>query len=624
MHGVAARDRVEACFITLVSSPPTSPPAASGTKKSRTFPGDQVTDLENHREVVDRALAEAGLGWDTWPMSAATAPLPDRVRLSALLLLLAAPEPRVIVPGGALLLHDEGLDVIDRLRRRRLPWDRGTARLALDVVAERAEFDDRRVAVALRGAQTVCASGEVDVALLKTLQSCATWLEAVPTHVWGVREMRLLVLRVIAAASPPDLLDLSLLRDGDAWVGPARSAATALSADNVTPLVRMLGELGPRRPSGAWLRDVKEALRPTSARALLKSWLELAADTDVVPPDEATEVGFSGGMLFAYGNDEVVRAAVLATQSLPDAWVSETLGVLARRGAATSGVPGMTASLALKVATAAVDTLAVRGTPADRAVLEDLLVDLSRRDLVKRVGAALGQEVEAAKRDADLRREKAATVRRKADPAPRQARAAVDVLIRRHVGPGLRRQGFTGGARTWRRRHADRVDVIGIGSGDGRIHLSYGTRFDAAHPDGEPFPVEPAKLGSDHLDIHLLEFCEASVPGLDGCARHLEAAVVPFLDSLGRYELARAYLEHNAGAPGSAERREGMGSQAMSEVLGMLALAAGDRVIAVEHLERLLVEAESWAESADATYRDTAQAYIQFWRTHLDRARLLP
>lgn len=62
----------------------------------------------------------------------------------------------------------------------------------------------------------------------------------------------------------------------------------------------------------------------------------------------------------------------------------------------------------------------------------------------------------------------------------------------------------------------------------------------------------------------------------------------------------------------------------MSKVLGMLALSAGDRVIAVEHLERLLVEAESWAESADATNRDTAKAYVQFWGIHLARARRLP
>jgi hypothetical protein len=283
----------------------------------------------------------------------------------------------------------------------------------------------------------------------------------------------------------------------------------------------------------------------------------------------------------------------------------------------------MTASLALKVASAAVDTLATRGTPTDREVLEELLVDLSRRDLVKRVGTALGRQAQAAERIEALRREKAAAVRRKADPAPRQARAIADALLRQHLGPELRRHGFHTGGRTWRRLHEDRVDVVAFGSSGGRIHLSYGTRFDAAHPDHEPHPVDRAKVRDYHLDIRLVEDWSATGPDLDRCARHLGATVVPFLDTLARYEFARAYLEHGAGAPNSADSLETPGSPRVSGVLGLLASAAGDQPTAVENLAHQLAAAESWANSPEGRCGDTANADVAFWRRELDRARRL-
>lgn len=583
----------------------------------------RVSTLDVERDAVDRALAEVGVGWDAWPDCAASAPLDARVRLSALLLLLAAPDLDVVDDEGVVVFIDGAPEVIDRLRRRRLPWDSGAARLALGVVMGRGAFDGRRVAVALRGAETVCAAGGADVALIEALEACTAWLDGMPASAWQVPQLRLLVRRVTAAAAPPDVLDLALVRGGDAWGGLARERARAMPADDVAPLVRRLGELGSRQPSQAWLRGIDEALRPVAARDLLKSWLGLAADADVVPPDEV--VVSSGKMLFAPGNEDVVRAAVLATRLLPSvSWVPQVLGVLARRGAATSGVPGKNASLALKVASAAVDTLAARGTPADLLVLEQLLADLSRRDLVKRVGAALGQQSRAAERNTELRRTKAAAVSHKADPAPRRARASVDALIRQHLGPALRRHGFQGSGRTWRRLHPDRVDVIAPGSSGDWIDLSYGTRFDAVHPDGEPYPVDRAKTRYYHLDIWRAEHWKATALDLDLCACHLEAAIVPFLDSLGRYELARSYLEQGAGFPGETETTGSMDSPVARGVVGMLALAAGDRATAVDRLARRLEFAESMLASADAQDRDHCYAEAQFWRDNLDAADRLP
>jgi len=571
---------------------------------------------------VDRALGEHGLGWDAWPEVTADAALDDQVRLSALLLLLATPQPRVEVPGGQVLPHDRAPEVIDRLRRRQLPWDPDAARLALVVVAEREDFDDRRVGVALRGAELVCSAGGADAALLEALLDCARWLDTLPVHVWRVPEMRLQVRRVMAAAAPPDLLDLSPLEGGDTWGGPARAAARGLPADDVAPLVRRLGQLGSRKPSQAWFRAVEDALQPAAARRLLTSWLRLAAHTDVIPADPA--IDSSGGILFAGGNNDVVPAAVLATRLLPqELWVAEVLGVLARRGAATSGVPGMTQSLALRVASAAVDTLATRGTLADLEVLEQLLRDLSRRDLVKKVGAALGQQQRAAQRESELRTEKAAAVRRKANPAPRQARAGADGLIRRYLSPELRRQGFSGSGRTWRRLHADRVDIIGVRWGDELLALTYGARFDAVHPDGEPYPVERSKVRDHHLDTRLFEDWQGTHEGLERCAAHLRSVVVPFLDTLGRYELARAYLRDNAGTPASSRRLEDVDSPAVSAVLGMLGLTAGDRATAELHLGRRLDLAESRAELASASNNDAADTDVAFWRAQLRKAHRL-
>jgi hypothetical protein len=579
-----------------------------------------VSDLDAERALVDRALADAGVGWDAWPEVAASELIDSRARLSALLLLLSAPEHRVGCAHGYVVVHDQTDEVLDRLRRRRLPWDRATAWLAVKAVTERGAFDDRRVAIALRGAETVSTAGEADATLVSSLEDCASWLDDLPPHVWGVAQMRLLARRVVAAATPPDLLDLSLVRQGDAWAEPARETARALAADEIAPLVRSLGELGPRKPSQSWLRGVEEALRPEAARGLLQAWLELAADTDVVPPDDT--VAFSGGVLFSPGNEDLVRAAVLATRLLPSqTWIPGLLGVLARRGAATSGEPGMTASLALKVASAAVDTLAARGTPADREVLEEMLVDLSRRDLVKRVGEALGRQAEATERIEALRREKAAAVRRKADPAPRRARATADALLRQHLGPELRRHGFRAGGRTWRRFHEDRVDVVAFGSSGHNVHLTYGTRFDAAHPDGELYPVDRAKVRDFHLDVRLLEDWSATGHDLDRCARHLGATVIPFLDTLARYELARAYLEHGAGAPVAADSIEIPGSPAVSGVLGLLASAAGDRATAVKHLAHRVAAAESWADWPGGRSGETADAEVAFWRSQLDQAR---
>jgi hypothetical protein len=135
--------------------------------------------------------------------------------------------------------------------------------------------------------------------------------------------------------------------------------------------------------------------------------------------------------------------------------------------------------------------------------------------------------------------------------------------------------------------------------------------------------VDRAKVRDYHLDVRLVEKWPATGPDLDRCARHLGSTVLPFLDTLARYEFARSYLEHGAGALASAESVDNPNSPAASGVLGLLATAAGDQTTAVEHLAHRLKVAESWANSPDARHDDTAPADAAFWRNQLNRARRL-
>lgn len=172
--------------------------------------------------------------------------------------------------------------------------------------------------------------------------------------------------------------------------------------------------------------------------------------------------------------------------------------------------------------------------------------------------------------------------------------------------------------------HADRVDAIHIGSSADRVVVSFGTVFDAAHPEGEPYPIERTDAASGgHLNVLLNEAWTATDTDMERCADHLEAVVLPFLDTLGRYELARAYLELDAGRPPSAHRMEEPGTLTTSATLGLLALAAGDRATALAHLHRRLAHAQTWASNVEPRDCTTADTEVRFWRAQVDLARLL-
>jgi hypothetical protein len=517
-------------------------------------------------------------------------PTPE-ARLAELLRLLAVADPDL----------DERKE-IERLRRYGLPWSATTAAMALDLARE-GSFDDLHVGIALAAAHRVCSQGGADAILVDALEATRDWLGNVPLHQWRVPEMQTRVRRVLVAVAPPTLLDLSLVRDDDCWGTHARELARELPADEVAPVVRLIGDLGAKRPSKAWDAAIAEAVEPEPARRLVVGWLSRAVDADLAEPMR----------LFSLGNDDLVRATVFAARHVQDDRVPFLLGALARRGAATCGLPGLTDALALKVATAAIDVLGARGTTADRAQLRTLFEDLRRRDLVARLGALLGERDASEQRAEVLRREKANDVRRKANPASRQRRAQVEREVRQHFAPVARQHEFTGSGTTMRRHHPDRVDMVAIGIHDGRPQMVFGTRFLAAHPPDEPGHVPMEKAREVDLDIRLVdEAVPAGRAGVLAIAARVADVVVPFLDDLGSYAIVRDHLLHGGRLTGQLTDLTSPGSPHADGILGLVALDAGDTDTAVAALARRL-------EFVDT--HDAFKAELAFWRGRLALAQ---
>ena len=634
--------------------------------------------VAGHRERVRHALVELGIA-GAWPAVLTDPRLPRSALLSGVLVLLAEtaqddPDvgPVVTVVGA----EDPDGDWLGRSRvpweylaRQRLPWTPLTATTAVRLVTGNPAFDDRRVALALRGAGQVCSAGRADVDLLDALAALRHYLDHVEEWVFRLKELRAVAARVVASATPPDLLDLSALADGDTWAGPARAAARDAPAEVAAALVRLLVELGPRKPSRRWQRDVEEVLADPAARLLLRRWIEAAGCADIVPDWPGGSLEDNLGTLFVGTNTDIVRAAVWASVGLTSEdtagtdtstdvdWpLEQQLGVLARRGSAHNGLPRFPEALSIKVATAAVDVLIARGGPEALRVLSELLEDLQRRDLLKKVGAALDRQDEAAVRESQLLTQRALEQRRKASPAPRKARAAMDSLIREHLGATLRRAGFKGGPRTWRRAHDDRVDVIAVStwmdpeSGRNELHLTYGTRLDALHetehfqPGNDtsryPAPVDRAKTSELDLDLRVFEYAGnadddpieqdgdqldgTSAAGMAASARRLVEVVVPFLDSLGAYERVRCLLAFDEGIPPGAGLAANLGSPARLELLGRMALSHADKATAVASLTAAADLASTQLRETPGPGEDWARKRLIDLERWLAQARDLP
>lgn len=212
----------------MADNPPTNAASARHTAS--------VAGVDEHRAALEQALGELGLDWSAWPGLVLDDRLSAAARVSAVLVLLAtdlgdewdgSSGGRIVDP------NDASVDNSGRARspwrelaRTPLEWDAATATTALRIVAGRDLYDERRLSIALRAASKVCRDGHATVSLLDALRACIARLE---WEQWqgfraDIKELQLLARRVLASATPPDLLDLSLVATGDTWGGPARGS----------------------------------------------------------------------------------------------------------------------------------------------------------------------------------------------------------------------------------------------------------------------------------------------------------------------------------------------------------------------------------------------------------------
>lgn len=567
---------------------------------------------------MEAAVGPIGVGMDDWPKHVDVTTLSPRGQLVALLLVMDISPARV---NGWPFRSAED-EIVRSLPRKALPWDSDTAVFALEA-ALKVDCMSYICGPALRGAEKAMAAGHVDAALYEAIDTCASHLAGlmhgrIATR-WNVDKDLKTANRLLASFLPPGVLDLTAVQDGDEWAERARQLARAHPIDDVEPLIRHLALLGHKAPSQTWQRQLQEVLRPAANRVLIREWVGAARETGVA----------EDGHLYAPSNEDLVRAAVIASRSMDVTEVpSEVLGALVRQGAETR--PPSTESLALRVASAAVDTLAQRGADGDFAELERLLDDISRRDLLKRIGAALGPEAvtRAEKRDTDLKKEKAAAVRAKASPIPKILRSEVDRMLEERVNGTMRELGFRKSGRTWRRWVQGRVELIDFYSSDLYMSVQYGVLFEGFHPeDGPAMQRDPKRVKPFELDLLVSDtgwYAEEEV--LDLLAERVRTEIVRFLQRCGDRTALFELLLHGVGLPQVVDRgdprfRETDYSVSLRRrpaqsglLLGALACLDGDRA-----------GAESWLgaddRQVDPLSHHATASEIDYWR---ERAAALP
>ena len=438
-------------------------------------------------------------------------------------------------------------DIVDRLRRRRLPWTPATAGLALRLTAL-SGVSVWSASVALAAAEQVTATHPGAPDVCSGLEVLSRRLAAEGDHVFDVPRLRAWARRLVAAQVPEELIDLGFLTDGDGWAPFVRGtvADAATGWPGAPALVELLREppRGPA-PTAAWRRRAASVAGDPPTSQLLRTVLDALV---VVPPR-------ADGLLLDAGNDDTARAAVWISAGLVDvAWRAPLLGDLAVRCAAPTGVPTDTRARCAKVARAAIDVLAETGGPDARAGLQRIWEDLSRRDLLLVVASALDLSPEVVEpRLEALRRVKQRAVRAIRDPAPVRAQSEATASLRRGARPTLVAIGFDDiSGRTYRRHvHHDgpaRTDVVFFAAGRHPC-VRLGTWYVAAHPDAGP--GERRQLRELALDVRVqLGPTEEELSG-DPLAAHLLWRLVehglPLLDLLGDPDATLELL--TSGAP---------------------------------------------------------------------------
>lgn len=376
-------------------------------------------------------------------------------------------------------------EVLDSLKRRRLPFEPADVELLLDLGTSTMRADDVWGQSWETLALAVAAAGN----LLRVQSGSAPVIAALGRAITAIEDLGLAerssagdikrkARGLVAANVPGGLLDLSVIDVRDAWAEPASAVLRrhAESWDGIHELLALLAAARSTRPSQSWRRRAAAlATQYDDYGDLLRELLEPILEIDLAPSGK----GWPPAWLLAPDNEPLARGATWAAADVDGDWVVPLLGRLALRCAAASPHPTVTTALAHVIASGAIESLATIGTPASYDELRMLLGEIRRRDLLKRIAAIVGESPEiTGGRDERIRGEKQRVVQRKADPEPKERQRAASAHVRRDLAPRLRESGFDDSAgRTFWRPLADRVEVVHCKAHRGGLTLELGIWF---------------------------------------------------------------------------------------------------------------------------------------------------
>ncbi len=375
------------------------------------------------------------------------------------------------------------LEVIDALKRRRLPFAPEDVELLLDLGTSTMRPERlfgrsfEALSLAVAAARHLLEREPGSPPVLAALERAGAAVDALKLSNDG-GAVRRRIRALVASHAPGGLLDLSVIDTRDAWAEPAGEALRrhAEAWADAQQLVALLADATGARPTKGWRR------RSAALAAGYAGYGELVREllTPLLSIDLVTSgAPWPPAWLVATGNEPLVRGAAWAAADADAPWVVDLLGRLALRGAAPSPHPKVTTALCHAVASGAVESLAAIGTAEAHAELRRLLGEVRRRDLLKRIAAVLGEPLEATlARDDQVRREKRRLVQLTADPEPKARQRAASAFVRRDLAPMLRAAGFDDSAgRTFWRRLDDRVEVLHCKAHRGGLTLEVGIWF---------------------------------------------------------------------------------------------------------------------------------------------------
>src|SRR6476659_4101369 len=212
------------------------------------------------------------------------------------------------------------IEVLDALRRRRLPFTGEDVELLLDLGTTSMRPD--RILGREPGSPPVFAA----------LGRAGPVLDVLKLSNNG-GPLRRRIRALVSEQSPGGLLDLSVLETGDAWAEPAKKALRRHAAgwDDTQQLVALLSRATGTRPTKAWRRLSAElAASYGGYGTLMRELLEPLLSLELVP----SGAPWPPAWLVAPPNEPFVRGAAWATVDVREPWVVGLLGRLALRGAA--------------------------------------------------------------------------------------------------------------------------------------------------------------------------------------------------------------------------------------------------------------------------------------------------